>query len=206
MSTFVFANNVNTTLASPASSSATSLTLASSTNLPSLSAGQIMPLTLNDAATGAVYEIVYVTAISGVTLTVTRAQEGTGAQNWSVGDYAFSANTAGTTAVSTGDSSKTFQVASGSTSAEAVNLAQMEAYAEPIATASSGVVGQFGNIIINAGASGSIALPSGGTWIWSYFNQANTTGGQGQAGVSAGGSTVFSGTVSVAQGWCKRIA
>lgn len=94
MTTFVFANNVNTTLASAASSSATTLTLASSTNLPSLSAGQIMPLTLNDAATGAIYEIVYVTAISGVTLTVVRAQEGTGAQNWSVGDYAFSTLTA----------------------------------------------------------------------------------------------------------------
>lgn len=94
MTTFVFANNVNTTLASAASSSSTTLTLASSTNLPTLSAGQTFPLTLNDAATGAVYEIVYVTAISGVTLTVVRAQEGTGAQNWSVGDYAFSTLTA----------------------------------------------------------------------------------------------------------------
>lgn len=95
MSSFVFANNINTTLASAASSSSTTLTLASATGLPSLSAGQIMPLTLNDASTGLVYEIVYVTAISGVTLTVTRAQEGTGAQNWSIGDYAFAAITAG---------------------------------------------------------------------------------------------------------------
>ncbi len=55
-----------------------------------------MPLTLNDAATGAVYEIVYVTAISGVTLTVTRAQEGTSAQNWAIGDYAFVTPTAAT--------------------------------------------------------------------------------------------------------------
>lgn len=95
MTTYVYANNISTTLAAAASSSSTTLTLASATGLPSLSAGQIMPLTLNDASTGLVYEVVYVTAISGVTLTVTRAQEGTGAQNWSIGDYAFVAPTAG---------------------------------------------------------------------------------------------------------------
>ncbi len=93
---YVFANNVQTTLASAASSTATTLTLASSANLPALAAGQIMPITLNDAATGTIYEICYVTAISGATLTVNRAQEGTTAQNWSVGDYAFAAWTAGT--------------------------------------------------------------------------------------------------------------
>ncbi len=92
---FVIANNVNTTLAAAASSSSTTLTLASSTNLPTLGSGQVMPLTLNDAATGAVYEVVYVTAITGPTLTVVRAQEGTGAQNWSIGDYALCAYTKG---------------------------------------------------------------------------------------------------------------
>ena len=127
MTTYVFANNVNTTLASVASSSATTLTLSSSTNLPTLSAGQIMPLTLNDAATGSVYEVVYVTAISGATLTVTRAQEGTGAQNWSVGDFAFSTPTAETAAVTTGDPTKTFQVANATTSTQAVNLGQAQA-------------------------------------------------------------------------------
>lgn len=125
MTTYVFANNVNTTLASAASSSATTLTLSSSANLPTLSAGQIIPLTLNDAATGSVYEVVYVTAISGATLTVTRAQEGTGAQNWSVGDFAFSTPTAETAAVTTGDPAKTFQVANATTSTQAVNLGQL---------------------------------------------------------------------------------
>jgi len=93
---FIFANNVQTTLASAASSTSTTLTLASSANLPTLATGQMMPITLNDVATGTIYEICYVTAISGPTLTVERAQEGTAAQNWSVGDYAFSAMTAGT--------------------------------------------------------------------------------------------------------------
>ena len=93
---YVFANNVQTTLAAAASSTSTTLTLASSANLPALAAGEIMPITLNDAATGTIYEICYVTAISGATLTVTRAEEGTTAQNWSVGDFAYGAWTAGT--------------------------------------------------------------------------------------------------------------
>ena len=96
MTAFVFANYVDTTLAAAVSSTATSLSLSSSANLPVLAPGEIMPLTLNDAATGLVYEIVYVTAISGTTLTVERAQEGTTAQNWSSGDYAFVSPTADT--------------------------------------------------------------------------------------------------------------
>ena len=96
MTAFVFVNYVDTTLAAAASSTATSLSLSSSANLPALGPGEIMPLTLNDAATGLVYEIVYVTAISGTTLTVERAQEGTTAQNWSSGDYAFVSPTADT--------------------------------------------------------------------------------------------------------------
>ena len=98
MTAFVFANYVDTTLAAAASSTATSLSLSSSANLPVLGPGEVMPLTLNDAATGLVYEIVYVTAISGTTLTVLRGQEGTAAQNWSSGDYAFVSPTADTVA------------------------------------------------------------------------------------------------------------
>lgn len=97
MTQYIFANNVNTTLFSAISSTATSLTLLSATNLPTLAAGQIMPLTLNDKATRTVFEIVYVTAISGTTLTVIRGQEGTAAQNWNAGDYAYSTQTAQTT-------------------------------------------------------------------------------------------------------------
>ncbi len=98
MTQFVFANNVSTTLAAATSNTANTFTLSSSANLPTLLPGQIMPLTLNDAATRTVFEIVYVTAIDGTTLTVERAQEGTSAQNWNVGDYAYCAFTAGTTA------------------------------------------------------------------------------------------------------------
>ena len=93
---FVFVNNVNTTLADPITTSTqTTITLTSSAGLPTLSAGQILALTLNDAATQSQYEIVYVTAISGATLTVERGQEGTTATTWLAGDFAFCAVTAG---------------------------------------------------------------------------------------------------------------
>lgn len=106
MAQFVVANNVNTQLAAALPSSgagSTTAVLASSANLPTLntSIGQMMPLTLNDAATGAIYETMYVTAISGATLTVLRGQEGTSALNWNVGDYAFCGPTAGTAGLST---------------------------------------------------------------------------------------------------------
>ena len=99
MTQFVMANFVNTTLAAPLASGSTSMTLASSSGLPTLSAGQIMPLTINDAATGLIFEIVYVTAIAGAVLTVEHAQEGTSAQNWNIGDIVFCSFTAGTGAV-----------------------------------------------------------------------------------------------------------
>ncbi len=95
MSQFIFANNVNTTLAAGITSTATTLTLTSSAHLPTLAAGEIFALTLNDAATQSVFEIVYVTAISGASLTVIRGQENTAAQSWLTNDYAYASNTAG---------------------------------------------------------------------------------------------------------------
>ncbi len=95
---FVFVNNFLTTVGATFSSTATTLTLSSSAGLPVLAAGQVMPITLNDAATGLISEIMYATAISGANLTVTIGEEGTTAQNWAVGDRAFCDFTAGTVA------------------------------------------------------------------------------------------------------------
>jgi len=146
MTQFVFANNVNTTLASAVSNTATSVTLASSANLPTLSAGQVMPLTLNDAATGQVYEIMYVTAISGPTLTVQRAQEGTGAQNWNTGDYAFCAFTAQGTATATGNPNNAFMTGPATTANQAPQFGQI-----------SGVVGQSRNLSMSVAAASATA-------------------------------------------------
>jgi hypothetical protein len=96
MTTFIFANNVNTTLAGAVSNSATSITLSSTANLPSsIPSGSVLVITLNDVATKANFEIVYATAITGATLTVLRGQEGTSALAWLTGDFAFSPPTAG---------------------------------------------------------------------------------------------------------------
>ena len=93
---FILVNNFNTTLSAASSSTATTFTVSSSANLPTLAAGEILPITLNDAATRLVFEICYVTGISGNVLTVERAQEGTSAQNWNVGDFIWNGPTAGT--------------------------------------------------------------------------------------------------------------
>lgn len=96
MAIFLFANDASSTLAAPISPSATSLTLSAGTGaeFPNPSAGQQFGLTLNDAATGLLTEIVYCTARTGDTLTVSRAQEGTVAQSWLAGDLAANLFTA----------------------------------------------------------------------------------------------------------------
>jgi hypothetical protein len=98
VSTYIFANDASSTLAAPISNTATSLTLASGTGtlFPNPSAGQQFTLTMNDAATGVLTEIMLCTARSGDTLTVTRAQENTIAANWLAGDLAANLCTAGT--------------------------------------------------------------------------------------------------------------
>jgi hypothetical protein len=140
MTTFVFANNVNTTLAGNVSTTATTLTLASAANLPaSIPSGFVMALTLNDSATRNNYEIVYVTAITGATLTVLRAQEGTPARAWLVGDFAYSGPTAGqqasfaeTSGNNTWTGNNTFNnpvvVPNATATGDALNLGQAEAY------------------------------------------------------------------------------
>jgi len=93
---FIVVDGVNTTLANAVSTTSTNITLASSANLPTLGSGQMMPLILQSASNASANEVVYVTAISGASLTVLRGQEGTSAQSFAVGDLAFCGPTAGT--------------------------------------------------------------------------------------------------------------
>jgi hypothetical protein len=95
---FLFANDASTTLAAPINSTATAASLASGTGdeFPDPSSGQQFSGTFNDAATGLLTEIVYVTGISGDNITaMVRAQEGTVAQNWLAGDLFANLLTAG---------------------------------------------------------------------------------------------------------------
>lgn len=93
------ANNAQSVLAAGISASATSLTLNTGTGalFPSpVSGTSFFKLTLIDAATGQLNEIVHVTAKSGDVLTIVRGQEGTSARAWSANDIAANMLTAGT--------------------------------------------------------------------------------------------------------------
>ncbi|HHP2613821.1 TPA: gp53-like domain-containing protein [Enterobacter roggenkampii] len=93
------ANNAQTVLAAGISSSATSLTVNTGTGslFPSPASGtSFFKLTLVDAATGLITEIVHVTARSDDVMTIERAQEGTVARAWSANDIAANMMTAGT--------------------------------------------------------------------------------------------------------------
>ena len=81
----VFQNNARTTLASGINSSATSITVADGSVLPSPTGGDFFFCTFDDGTNS---EIVKVTARSGNTLTVIRAQDDTTARSFVTGDLA----------------------------------------------------------------------------------------------------------------------
>ena len=92
MTSFVQVNFFTTTISAALTTSDTSLSLGSTTGAPSIPSGSVWPLilTAND-----IYEVVYVTALSGSTATIERAQEGTTAQAWASGTTIYGAFTAG---------------------------------------------------------------------------------------------------------------
>lgn len=97
MAVFLFSNFANTTLAAPITAGAGSLTVQSGDGglFPNPSASQQFAITLEDAATGLIREIMYCTSRTGDILTVDRAQEGTSAAAWIAGDLVYMGPTAG---------------------------------------------------------------------------------------------------------------
>lgn len=94
----LFSNNAQTTLAGPIASNAVSMNLAAGTGseFPApISGQQYFVMTLNDQSTKLVREIIWVTARSGDTCTILRAQEGTSARAWLASDIAANWWTAG---------------------------------------------------------------------------------------------------------------
>lgn len=153
MTLFLPVNDVSTTLASAASSTATVLTLSSMANLPaSIPSGMVIPFTITTAVTAANREIVYATSINSSNITVLRAQENTSAQNWNPGDSIFVAVTAGllqSFANLAGNASQTFNVAPATTGIQAVPLAQ-----------AFQVIGPTGSQTISLTALQTLVLPS----------------------------------------------
>ena len=91
----LFANDDTTTLAGPVTAIATTISVVSSAKFPVLSGTNTFNATLQDAATGLSKEIVSVTNVTGTTWTVVRAQEGTTALSWNLGDLVQGYVTAG---------------------------------------------------------------------------------------------------------------
>lgn len=95
---FIFADFAASTLAGPISTTSTSLIVASGTGaeFPQPSGAQQFAAVLNDAATGLLYEVVYVQAVSGDNFNnLLRGQEGTVALSWLAGDLIANVVTAG---------------------------------------------------------------------------------------------------------------
>lgn len=78
--TRVYVNNFETTLAASLSIGATSMTITSAAGLPTLAGSDYYHLTLDDGA--GIIEIVKVTARTGTTCTIVKAQEGTADLAW----------------------------------------------------------------------------------------------------------------------------
>ncbi len=98
MTTLIFSNYANTTLAGPISNSATTINLQAGTGalFPNPSSGQAFKISLTDAATQTLNEICLCTARATDALTVLRAQEGTTGLAWNAGDLVAHDLTAGT--------------------------------------------------------------------------------------------------------------
>ena len=98
MTILLFANQAQTTLALPVATTDTTITVAGGTGqyFPQPIAGQAFKLTLINAINSLITEICNVTNVTGDVLTVQRAQEGTVALSWQVGDFAANLVTAGT--------------------------------------------------------------------------------------------------------------
>ena len=96
----LFTNNASTTLASPITNVATTLTVATGdgAKFPNPTGGDYFKLVLNKVISGIEYqwEITHCTARSGDILTITRAQEGTTAAAYAAGDPVSLRATAGT--------------------------------------------------------------------------------------------------------------
>lgn len=98
MSNLLFFNNSKTNLGAPVNPGDTTITLASGAGAlfsPGPTGSQYFLITLSDALTGINNEICKCTNVAGDVLTVVRAQEGTSAQSWLVGDTAQGRITAG---------------------------------------------------------------------------------------------------------------
>ena len=117
----VFSNNAATTLAAELSAVATSMTVTASTGFAAITSPQFELITLEAAP--ATREIVKVTARSGNTWTIARAQEGTTAVLWAAGSKVEARATAGTLAGMVQRNTGKVAIGSGATASGTTSIA-----------------------------------------------------------------------------------
>ena len=171
----LFSNNAETTLAAPLTDSATSISFADGSLFQSPTGGDFEILTLLAAGS---FEIVRLTARTGNTGTITRAQEGTAAAAWASGTTVFAGVTAGSLAA----------------------LASGGANAKPVVIGAGATAGHSGDTIVGEGATGTgtgankTAVGKGAT-VSASFGSAFGSGAS-----ASGGSSLAAGTATSATG------
>lgn len=211
MAQLLAANNAVTTLASPISNTAVSLTVATGAGalFPNPSGSQYFVLSLWDAATGTINEIMWCTARSGDTMTVVRGQEGTTAVSWLAGDNVNNFWTAGSfgafaqLGTTFGAMNRQFITTSG-TYTPSANMVYCEVRAQGAggggggvgspgpASAGAGAAGEYRSGFYSAstiGASQTVSIGAGGA-------AGNTSGTNG----TAGGNTTFGNLITAIGG------
>lgn len=195
--TLLAANNAQTVLAAGISSSATSITVNTGTGalFPAPASGaSYFKLTLVDAATGSLTEIVHVTARSGDVMTIQRAQEGTVARAWSANDLVANMMTAGSYSILAQLDTPAFINA---TAGRLLNIQTLNASATYTKTpgtrkikititgggASGGKSGVSGNYARGGGAGGTAIA-----WLDAPLSPVSVVIGAGGAGVNAAGN------------------
>lgn len=153
--TLLASNNASSVLAAGISASATTLTVNTGTGalfpIPVASASYFK-LTLIDAATGTLTEIVHVTAVSGDVFTVSRGQEGTTARIWSANDIAANMFTSGTLAALLQTNNYLSEIKAAGTAAVSAAVANLG-----LGTGLSGIVGSIRNAVMSIAAASASA-------------------------------------------------
>lgn len=147
MADLLFANNASSIVAVPINAAAVTVTVSDATSYPVPGADEYFIATFVDAATGLLREIVHVTAVSGNDLTIARAQEGTTALSWNVGDVLANFWTAGAAQAMLQQAQQQSQSANYGVDTGGVNA--MIVALDPAPTALSSIVGTPVRVRVN---------------------------------------------------------
>lgn len=156
-SAYQFTNNAASTLASGITSSATSLTVATGTGgiFPTLTTGQFCYCTLQNTA-GTSVEIVKVTARSGDTFTIVRAQDNTSASAFITGDKFELRLTAG-------ELNQLFAGVAQGGGTDQVFIENSQTVTTDYTITSGKNASSVGPITVNSGVT--VTIPSGSNWV-----------------------------------------